>query len=243
MTAPPPPAAAPPGLTSGVAAQALQVAAPAWGSLLSAGRSSALPVGGAALAGAEGAQLRARPPPKPRINLSPFHLSRSCGPISRPLVWRLQAALYSHPCGALFRYLVPLELQIPPTSILVSRGDHAEPGSEPVGTGRQGVESWDCSSGRYPSRPLRRARQTGQAQVLAGEGGSRGASPASSLPAPSERISLSLVPPHPQHPDAGRFSIPKRTARGPGGCRRSPCGNGHTLKLNDPGPQLLLGTS
>lgn len=84
--APPPKAAALPGLTRRAATHALQVAAPAAGSHQLAGRVPALPAGGASLAGAEGAQLRARPPPKPRTK--PFYspLSRNCDTIDRPLV-------------------------------------------------------------------------------------------------------------------------------------------------------------
>lgn len=60
--APPGLAAAPPRLTRRVAAHALQVAASAGGSSLLRGWGPALPAGGAALAGAEGAQPAARPP-------------------------------------------------------------------------------------------------------------------------------------------------------------------------------------
>ncbi|KAK2502612.1 hypothetical protein MC885_009471, partial [Smutsia gigantea] len=86
--APSPPAAAPPCLTRwwplarGVQSVGWRLGGPA------------LPAGGAALARAEEPQLGARPPPKPRTDLSP-PLSRSCGSISRPLVW--DSGLHSIP--------------------------------------------------------------------------------------------------------------------------------------------------
>lgn len=90
-----------------------------------------------------------------------------------------QAVLCPHPCGGPLR-----DTRDPPKAPDCSylhpglRGSPGKPGSIPAQSGQQRAQSRRTASRvSTPSRPLWRARQSGQAQVLAGEGGMRGCNP------------------------------------------------------------------
>lgn len=175
-----------------------------------------------------GAEALSQTPTKPRTN-PPLSLSRSRGPISRSLVW--DSRLHSVPAPSILFVTWPLWSPKPllPPSWSPGASQSTEASSDPQGLGSREYRVSGRSSGQYPSRPLQRARQRGQAQVLAGEGGSRGVAPACSLPAPSERICLSLVPPHPQHPRWTLLHTKDKTAAwGLAGCSRPPGGDTDT---------------
>lgn len=94
------------------------------------------------------------------------------------------------------------------------RASPGKPGSIPAQSGQPRTQSRRTASRvSTPSRPLRRARQSGQAQVLAWEGGARVQSQCALSLHPSKRTNLSLVLPY----RAGPFPVLKTvTAPGPG---------------------------
>lgn len=152
-----PPVAVPPVLAGQLVAHALQVAAPTGGPVSC--QQEALPWPGAA---------PKQIPAKPRWNPTPS---------LRELQSHLQtprkgsgAVLYTHPRGVPLRHPRSLDSGpfLPPSW---SKGASGYAGQHPSRDWTARAESRDCFSGQYPLPPLRRARQIGQAQVLAGEGG------------------------------------------------------------------------
>lgn len=163
------PAAAPPGFDGPVSAPALQVAAPA---------------ARAASCQQEALLQRAQPGSRPSQAFLPSPGATSHLQTPTPTPRREpQAARCPHPVcvwrGGSFETLKKDPSKAPDRSYLHPGlgGIPGKPGSIPAQSGQQRAESRRtllASRVSTPSRPLGRARQSGQAQVLAGGGGGRG---------------------------------------------------------------------